>query len=171
MIIVGLSNSPSTGYGVYTSDCPRPDPGDRVQDRQVPGPGQHQFGDALREHLDIGLQRLDVGKHAGQQERVVLPDRRSVPWQLRQIAASSLGQLGQRVRIGHPCDQGCIISRPDTPITSVAPRRERDPASSRTLCSRFSSAVRARISALRYQVRSRSSRIGRGGTKLGRNNP
>ena len=42
-----------------------------------------------------------------------------------------------------------IISRPDTPITSVATVASFTPASSRTLCSRLTSLVRARISDLR----------------------
>jgi hypothetical protein len=42
-----------------------------------------------------------------------------------------------------------IISRPDTPITSVATVASFTPASSKTFCNRLISLVRARISDLR----------------------
>ncbi len=41
----------------------------------------------------------------------------------------------------------------------------------RTLCSRFTERVRSKIRAFRYRVRSRSSRMGLGGTKEGRRRP
>jgi hypothetical protein len=44
---------------------PRPDTGDRVQDRQVPGPRLDKLGDPLREHVDVGFQRLYVREHPG----------------------------------------------------------------------------------------------------------
>src|SRR5262245_52824582 len=63
------------------------------------------------------------------------------------------------------------MSRPDLPRTLLATAASLMPASSSTLCRRFTSRVRSSMMALRYRVRSRSSRMGRGGTKLLRMSP
>jgi hypothetical protein len=54
---------------------------------------------------------------------------------------------------------------------SVATDANWMPVSSRSLCRRLASRARSWINTLRYRVRSRSSRIGAGGTKLPRNRP
>jgi len=61
-----------------------------------------------------------------------------------------------------------MIARPDWVRTLEATEVSLIPASCSTFSSRWISAARASICVLRYRVSSRSSRIGGGGTKLGR---
>jgi hypothetical protein len=61
-----------------------------------------------------------------------------------------------------------IIARPDWVRTFEATEVSLIPASCSTFSSRWISAARASLWVLRYRVSSRSSRIGSGGTKLGR---
>jgi hypothetical protein len=64
-----------------------------------------------------------------------------------------------------------IMARPDWVRTFDATDVNLIPASWRTFSRRWISATRASIWVLRYLVNSRSSRIGGGGTKLGRTIP
>jgi hypothetical protein len=113
------------------------------------------------------------GEHLRDQQPVVgaeaalerLPQRRQLGPQ------PATGQVGQHRRIVVPLTSASSIARPETPKVSLATHASLIPASSRTLCSRCASRVRSWTSALRYRVRSRSSRIGLGGTKLGRTRP
>ncbi len=59
------------------------------------------------------------------------------------------GQLGQDFRIGLPLDRARIMARRETPITSAATTATLTPASSRTLCTRFTSRLRSSVRALR----------------------
>ena len=70
-----------------------------------------------------------------------------------------------------PLTSALSMSRPETPSTSEATDDSLMPASWSILSRRWASRVRSSIWALRYRVRLRSSRIGRGGTKLGRTSP
>ncbi len=70
-----------------------------------------------------------------------------------------------------PATIAARIARPDTPVMSVATTDSLIPASSRTFSKRWASRVRARVIAVLVRVRSRSSRIGSGGTNEARNNP
>src|SRR4051794_33332393 len=63
------------------------------------------------------------------------------------------------------------MARPDTPRMSVATEDSLIPASCRTRSSRLISRTRSRIKVLRSRVRSRSSRIGCGGTNEPRTRP
>ena len=63
------------------------------------------------------------------------------------------------------------IARPDTPVMSVATEDNLIPASSRSFSSRWISRVRSRVIMVRARVRSRSSRIGAGGTNEARTSP
>jgi hypothetical protein len=68
--------------------------------------------------------------------------------------------LGQHRRVVGSCDQA-VPHRPAGDAQHVGgDRAQRDPASSKTCCSRWASRVRSQSSALRSRVRSRSSRIG-----------
>ena len=63
------------------------------------------------------------------------------------------------------------IRRPETPSTLEATEESLIPPSCRVFSKRWTSRVRSSICALRYRVKSRSSRISLGGTKLGRTSP
>jgi hypothetical protein len=70
-----------------------------------------------------------------------------------------------------PSASASIIDRPDCVMTLEATEVSLIPASWSTFSSRWISATRASIWVLRYRVSSPSSRIGGGGTKLGRTIP
>ena len=80
------------------------------------------------------------------------------PPQRRQLGPQAT--LGQHRRVVGSCDQA-VPHRPAGDAQHVGgDRAQRDPASSKTCCSRWASRVRSQSSALRSRVRSRSSRIG-----------
>jgi hypothetical protein len=79
----------------------------------------------------------------------------------RAIRASTLGSRS-------PATSAAIMSRPETPKMSDATTDSVIWASSRSFSTRCFSAVRVSTRSRRYRVRSRSRRIGGGGTKLGR---
>ena len=76
------------------------------------------------------------------------------------------GQIGQLLRVLWPAIMAWSMSRPETPRTSLATRPSLMLASSSTFWMRLATAAFSRINWLRCRVRSRSSRIGCGGTKL-----
>jgi len=78
--------------------------------------------------------------------------------------ASCARTLGSRC----PPTRAAIIARPETPKMSEATTDSLIWASSSSFSTRFFSPVRSATNAARYRVRSRSLRIGGGGTKLGR---
>ena len=80
------------------------------------------------------------------------------------VRASCASTAGRR----SPANSAASISRPDTPKMSDTTEDSLIWASSRSFSTRFFSAVRTTTRLARYRVRSRSSRIGGGGTKLGR---
>ena len=67
-----------------------------------------------------------------------------------------------------PLIRAAIMSRPEVPKMSLATTESLIWASSRSFSARFFSLVWSDTSPIRYLVRSRSRRIGTGGTKLGR---
>src|SRR5215212_4187588 len=64
-----------------------------------------------------------------------------------------------------PSINACSINRPDTQVMSLATEDNLIPASSSSFSSRWISRPRSRVIAVRARVRSRSWRIGAGGTK------
>ena len=97
-----------------TSAARIPTPVTRVEDHQLTRPGLDHLGDPLRQRSDVGLQRFDMGQHAGQQVPMMLtePGRQRLP-QLRQLRRQpGLGQIGQQLRVGHPGRSG-RASSPD----------------------------------------------------------
>src|SRR4051794_4549241 len=80
--------------------------------------------------------------------------------QFRQPRAEPrLGHLCQDIGSVVPATSAASILRPETPMMSDAMVASLTPASSSTLFSRLTSEARSQISALRYHVRSRISRI------------
>jgi len=77
------------------------------------------------------------------------------------MSASTLGSRS-------PPIIAAIIARPETPKMSLATTESLMQASSSSFSTRFFSALREPTRSVRYRVRSRSRRIGRGGAKLGR---
>ena len=126
--------------------------------------------DLLIEPGDVGIQSVDPAQHLSQQEPVVVIE----------VPGERLPQCGNLA--SHPCPaisastagsrspaiSAAIISRPETPNMSEATTESLMQASSSSFSTLFFSAVRTSIRSTRQRVRSRSFRIGRGGTKLGR---
>ena len=83
----------------------------------------------------------------------------------------SFRQVRERGRVALAAGQGVSINRPDTPLMSEATELSLMPASSSSFSSRWISLARARTTVVRVLVRSRSCRIGSGGTNEPRTSP
>ena len=132
------------------------------QDRAVGG-----NVDAVGELGDVRSELVDHAQMHADQERVVVAepaiqgDDEFALLFRRLIRASEARASGSVV----PATSASRIARPDTPRMSVATEDSLMPASSSTRSSRLISRTRSRIRVVRNLVRSRSSRIGSGGTK------
>src|SRR3954453_16964549 len=124
--------------------------------------------DALVQITQICLDRLDPSQMEGQQVAVMLAE----PAVERQ-SGSSLRRKLRFARSAISCGvavfstNAFIIARPDTPNTSLTTLANLMLAVSSSLSVRFCSLVSASDKERRSRTRSRSSRIGGGGTKLG----
>src|SRR6266851_1159489 len=149
------------------------DPGDRVQLHQVLGEWGEPALDFLAHHTDRFLQIIHVGQQLMTRNAWCGRKRPASAWRkagsfLRNLPrARSASTSGSVV----PCTSASSIARPDTPRMLVATDASLIPASCSSLCRRLAARVRSWISTRRCRVRSRSSRIGAGGTKLPRSSP
>ena len=82
-----------------------------------------------------------------------------------------LGQVRSTTGSRWPSIRACSINRPDIPVMSLATLDSLMPASSSSFSSRWISRLRSRVMMVRARVRSRSSRIGAGGTNEPRTSP
>jgi hypothetical protein len=116
---------------------------------------------------------VEVRQDLGDKKAVMLPEAatQGLPQGGKFLAQRPASQVGQDSASVVPWTSASSMARPETPRMSVATDADVTPASSSTLWRRFAARVRSWINDFRWRVRSRSSRIDAGGTKVPRISP